>query len=420
MTERVGWYSIGINIFLTLLNLAISLASGSLAVAAEMIHNLVDLMASVAVLVGLKLSQRKSSDFPYGLYKVENVVSAGIALLIFITGYEIAHQAIFAEQMPITVSAWMVGGVFLSMFVPMAFSWYEMRMARAANSPSLMASAQEYRVHVFSSGIVLVALLGRLAGLHLDRIAALVVVVFVLKTGWELLSNSMRMLLDASLDAETLAKVRTIIEEQPGVVKVNSLTGRNAGRYRFLETEVALRVTDLERAHHISSAIEQAIREQVPYVERVLVHVEPAQKPVQRVALSLSDEHGTISHHFGTAPYFALVDVQVTDGVRLRQNTMLNPYRAETKQRGLNVARWLLDEKVDVVITGDDLHDKSPAYVLDSAGVTLILSHAANLETALAEWQTGESMLTTPTWQPDQGDRLDGDKTRLGQSEPLV
>jgi predicted Fe-Mo cluster-binding NifX family protein len=99
---------------------------------------------------------------------------------------------------------------------------------------------------------------------------------------------------------------------------------------------------------------------------------------------------------------------------------MLNPYRAETKQRGLNVARWLLDEKVDVVITGDDLHDKSPAYVLDSAGVTLILSHAANLETALAEWQTGESMLTTPTWQPDQGDRLDGDKTRLGQSEPLV
>ncbi len=36
--ERVGWYSVGINILLTLLNLAISLASGSLAVAAEMVH----------------------------------------------------------------------------------------------------------------------------------------------------------------------------------------------------------------------------------------------------------------------------------------------------------------------------------------------------------------------------------------------
>ncbi len=83
LLERVGWYSIGINIFLTLLNLAISIASGSLAVAAEMVHNLVDLMASIAVLVGLKLSRRESRDFPYGLYKVENVVAVSIALLIF-------------------------------------------------------------------------------------------------------------------------------------------------------------------------------------------------------------------------------------------------------------------------------------------------------------------------------------------------
>ena len=67
MVERTGWFSIGVNIFLTLLNLVIALASGSLAVAAEMVHNLVDLMASVAVLVGLKLSQRESRDFPYGL-----------------------------------------------------------------------------------------------------------------------------------------------------------------------------------------------------------------------------------------------------------------------------------------------------------------------------------------------------------------
>jgi divalent metal cation (Fe/Co/Zn/Cd) transporter len=50
MVERVGWFSIGVNIFLTLLNLAIALASGTLAVAAEMVHNFVDLMASVAVL----------------------------------------------------------------------------------------------------------------------------------------------------------------------------------------------------------------------------------------------------------------------------------------------------------------------------------------------------------------------------------
>jgi divalent metal cation (Fe/Co/Zn/Cd) transporter len=73
VASRVAWASIAVNIFLSLLNLAIALASGSLAVAAEMVHNLVDLVGSVAVLAGVKISERESQDLPYGLYKVENV-----------------------------------------------------------------------------------------------------------------------------------------------------------------------------------------------------------------------------------------------------------------------------------------------------------------------------------------------------------
>ena len=84
--EKWGWASIAVNVGLTLLNLAIAIPSGSLAVAAEMVHNLVDLVASIAVLLGLKISQRHSKTFPYGLYKVENVVAVGVAMLIFFTG----------------------------------------------------------------------------------------------------------------------------------------------------------------------------------------------------------------------------------------------------------------------------------------------------------------------------------------------
>ena len=40
--ERWGWYSIGVNVVLALINLAVARASGSLAVEAEMIHNVVD------------------------------------------------------------------------------------------------------------------------------------------------------------------------------------------------------------------------------------------------------------------------------------------------------------------------------------------------------------------------------------------
>ena len=62
--ERWGWYSIGINVILIVINAGIALASSSLAVEAEMVHNLVDLLTAIGVLIGLKLSTRKSKAFP--------------------------------------------------------------------------------------------------------------------------------------------------------------------------------------------------------------------------------------------------------------------------------------------------------------------------------------------------------------------
>ncbi len=55
----------------------------------------------------------------------------------------------------------------------------------------------------------------------------------------------MRVLLDASIDFETLDQVKRILEGHPMVVKVTSLIGRNAGRFRFLQTSIILRTGDL-------------------------------------------------------------------------------------------------------------------------------------------------------------------------------
>ena len=383
--ERWGWASIGVNVVLTLINLIIAAASGSLAVAAEMVHNLVDLAASVAVLAGLKISQRQSKDFPYGLYKVENVVAVGVALLIFLSGYEIAKEALLSSTQEATVEGWMLAGVVLSALIPLLFSRYELRAGRAANSPALIADAQEYRAHIFSSGVVLAALLGQLVGWPLDRAAALVIVVLIARMGWELLADGMRVLLDASLDPETLDQVRAIIQRQPAVVEVHALTGRNAGRYRFIEAEVGLRVRELEKAHQVSSAIASAIREQVPHVERALIHVEPADKPVRRLAVPLAASDGSVSQHFGTAPFFALRDVRVEDGALLEQRVVANPYAGDPRGRGLKVAEWLLEQGVDVLFTADDIRGKGPGYALGDAGVEVMITEAESVDEALAD-----------------------------------
>jgi len=383
--ERWGWGSIGINLILSLLNLGIAVASGSLAVTSEMVHNLVDLMASVVVLIGLKISQRRSKLFPYGLYKVENVVSVMLAGLIFFTGYEIVHEALFSYREQTIVNPWMLVGVLFSAVIPLIFSHFELRAGRAVNSPSLIASALEYRTHIFSSGIVFISLISYSFGINLDRIAALLVVFFITRTGWELLKDGMRVLLDASLDYETLAQVRQIIENDPAIVQIKTLTGRNSGRYRFLEAEVTLRIDDLKRAHDVSQRIEKAIRAEVPHVERVLIHYEPTVPIYRCYAFPLTTPDGSLSEHFGEAPYFELIRLRLSDREFEKEEVIQNPYRELSKAKGLRVAEWLVSQKVDRVVLKENLKGKGPEYVFADAGVEMIYTKAASVSSALDE-----------------------------------
>lgn len=382
---RVAWASIAVNILLCLLNLAIAYASGSLAVAAEMIHNMVDLAASLAVLAGVKISERKSRAFPYGLYKVENMVAVIVAMLIFFTAYEITKQAVSASGEPTTVNLWILGGVVLSAVVPLVFSIYEMRVGRMLNSPSLMADAHEYRAHVLSSGIVLVALVAQEINIPLDRYAALAIVFFIAKTGWELLSDGMRVLLDVSLDADTLEKVRAIILAEPAVTDIRSLVGRSAGRYRFLEAEVTLHVDNLEKAHAVSQRMEKIIRVRIPHVERVLIHFEPQVRSHLRYAAPLDDVEGTLSEHFGEASYFGLFTLRTADGLIERREILPNPHTQIEKAKGIRVAEWLVSFKTDIVVLRENLQGKGPAYVFADAGVRTWMTAQKTIAAAILE-----------------------------------
>jgi cation diffusion facilitator family transporter len=382
---RWAWYSIGINILLTGINLGIAVASGSLAVRAEMVHNLVDLLTAIAVLVGLKLSMRKTEEFPYGLYKLENVIAVGLALMTFLTAYEIARDALLTTAKVATVDPWMVGAIVAAAAIPLFFSHFELQAGRAANSPALIADAKEYRAHVFTTGVVLASFAGSWLDVSLDRAAALVIVVAISRTGWDLLVSGMRPLLDASLGPDTLLEIRRIIEAEPTVVEIEELTGRSAGRYRFVETRVRLRVETLERAEVVTQRVEVAIRRAVPFVERVLVHAEPVERRHWCYGVPLVETGGAVSDHFGEAPYLALVRLRVLDGAVEEKQIRANPFLAEERAKGIRVAEWLVANGVDVVLLRKGLGGKGPVYVFGDAGVETRLTQCKTLDEVIDE-----------------------------------
>jgi cation diffusion facilitator family transporter len=382
--SRVALLSLLVNLSLVGIKLLLSEISGSLALRADAVHSAVDVFGSTALILGIFISGRKSRSFPYGLYKVENLVAVIISLLLFFTAYEIGREAAIGTAASAAYGGWVLVAVAAIVPIPLIFGPYEMRVGEMYASPSLVADGRQFRADVLTELVVFAGLAGELVGLPLDRVAAAIIAVLILRAGWEILVSGMRVLLDASIDSATLRKIEAAIEAQPEVSTVEEVLGRNSGRYLFVEAKVAFRVTDLARAHQASQRIERDIREAVPNVDRVLIHGEPRPKTHLRYAVALADLEGKVSRHFGESPYFALVDLNLKERKVEGQTILANPYKDLEKGKGLKVAGFLLSHKPDVVVGGESLEGKGPGYALAEAGVETVRTESAYLQEVVA------------------------------------
>lgn len=384
-----------LNLVLAVSKYVVSRETDSLALTASVVDSMSDSLASLAVFAGVLLSSRRTPSFPLGLYKIENVISVVVAVFVFIAGYEIAKAAFTRTAAPLPGSPLAIGTMVANTVVVFAFGRYALHRGRVTGSPALIAEGHHRQADVLSSLAVLAALVAAAVGLHFDvlgitpdRLAAIAVLVFVARAGWGLLSDGMRVLLDAALPPEQLDEIRTVILADPAVVEVRGLYGRNAGRFVFVQATVTIRGEGLGRAHAISHRIEAEVRNAVPRVDRVVVHYEPASPDEITIAIPVSD--GTVSPHFGEAPAFAFVRCRRSDRSVLDSKTEENPHASASRGKGTGVARWLTGRGVDALIVGAELHGGNALPTLENAGVVVHATRLSDPEAAAREY-LGES-----------------------------
>jgi cation diffusion facilitator family transporter len=253
ISERTAWMSILTNIMLVSIKVTVTLISGSLAVKADALHSLSDVVSSGVILIGIKISKRTSRSFPYGLYKVENLVALATSLLILYAGYEILKEVFVGPDRPLPSRIPLAAiGITATILIAWLFSRYEFKKGKETGSPSLVADARHIWTDMLSSLIILASLLSSAIGLSLDKYAAVIVVLFISRSAFTIFFDAIRVLLDASLDHTSMNRIREIILADPRVVEINELWSRNAGRYKFVELDVTMRVKELEKGHIIS------------------------------------------------------------------------------------------------------------------------------------------------------------------------
>jgi len=383
VSERTALMGMALNFFIFGIKYVSASASGSIALKAEAFHTLADFIASLTVFVGLKIAKRKTKAFPYGLYKIENLMSVVVALVIIYSGYEIVLEAINAGATELKNSPIAIVSLVIAIIATYVFSRYERRVGKKINSPILLADSAHIHTDVLSNAVVLIAIITSLIGYQLDKIAAFIVAGFIFKTGVQMFLNGIRVLLDASLDHETLSKVEKIILETPQVIELKKLTGRNSGRFKFIEADIVLKAYYLEKAHFIVDGIEDRIKDKIKNIDHILIHYEPLQKEETVYAFPLTEDKALINSHFGESPYFMLIKFKVGETIASEVDIINNPYIKIEKGKGILAAELLTQNLIDYIILKNDFNSKGPAYVFSNSNTAIVVVDERTPEEAL-------------------------------------
>ena len=373
--EKAALISIGVTAFLVVIKYSVGTLSGSIALVADSIHSLTDVISSIGVFIGLRISDRKPTEaFPYGFYKAENIVSLFLALTILYAGYEIVltsigtDEEVILKNIPFALSV-----VLISLVSSLLLGNYKLKVGREENSPSLIADGKHSMSDALSSAVVFAGILGNYAGFYfLDPAAGILVSLFIFRSGYEILKDSIKVLLDASINYESLNQIREITSETHGVRKIRSLKARSSGKFIFIELEIETNLRDLEKAHQMSDKIEKKIKSAIKNVDRVLIHIEPEEKDFTRYAVPCIENNGLmsrVSEHFGEAEYFCIFDMHTENGDLTDMRFLKNPFATLERRKGLRVAELLVANRIDKLVTKESIAQKSAFYVLDDAYV---------------------------------------------------
>jgi cation diffusion facilitator family transporter len=390
-TGRAALISAASSAALAVAMIVIATVSGSIAVLAEGVDTIVDTVTSLALFIGLKLSGRHTKNFPFGLHKLENLIATGIGFIILISAYELARQSILRIIEGTTGSIVKPGLVLIVMAVAAAVkglnAWYKRRVARMENSPGLAADARHSLADL--AGVLAVILgvgLATLGVLHMDAAAALVVVLFLFWAGISVTFDGIKVLLDASVQPEILARARRIAEEHHGVKKVLKVEGRNSGRYRFLHLSLEPRTPNLSQASHVVQEIEDSIRNEIRNLDRVTIDLVAEEKKTIMCAVPIEGNGISLSLHFGNAPSFVLLEINPLTGEVIAREHLANPFIRLVKAKGLRAAEFLAGQGVDLLLVRQSLEGTGPHYALDAQGIVeIVRPQIANLGEAEKE-----------------------------------
>jgi cation diffusion facilitator family transporter len=283
-----------VGVAIAIAKIVVGAHAGSAAVTSDGLEAGGDVLSSGIVYAGLVLAAKPpDSEHPYGHGRYETLAGLAVGAILLLAGAAIFWHGYRTFSQTNRLPAYALYPLLASVVIKAVQSGAKFRVGRRISSSALQSDAWHDLTDLFSTFVALIAvslnLLNPTRFAAADHIGGILIGIIIFSLSIQVVHRTVDKLVDTMPNPGKLAEIRSVALRVPGALGIEKCFARPTGlRYHVdlhLEVDPALTVRE---SHDIATHVRGAIKDTLPWVADVLVHVEPS----PAVAVSETAPHG--------------------------------------------------------------------------------------------------------------------------------
>jgi len=279
---RATFMGMAVNVVLAGTKLAAGIVGHSHALIADAVESFADIFSSLVVWRGLVVAATPADeDHPYGHGKAEPLASAVVSIMLLIAAGWIALKSFSEIATPHLSPKLFTLAVLIGVIIVKEIMFrFVQREGRELDNSAVRTDAWHHRsdaITSFAAGVgISVSLIGGPGYEAADDWAAMAAACVIAWNGWRLLRPALNELMDTAPNQEVRAEIRRLAETIPGAAHVEKCFVRKMGYQYYVDMHVQVDpLMTVLQSHKIAHDVKNKIRDTMPAVSDVLVHIEP-------------------------------------------------------------------------------------------------------------------------------------------------
>lgn len=268
-----------LNILLSVIKVLLFVFTGSVSILADAINNITDSISSVVTIVGVKFSVKPADKkHPYGHGRIEYLAALIVASFVFVAGIEFVRVSYDRIINPKHINYSYISVALMLLSVGIKFYMAELykTVAKKIDSTPLLAQYKDSLGDVFITSVVILSILiYKFTGVVVDGYVGLLVSVFIIYSGYELIRDTLSDLIGQAPDENFVEEIERIMLSYDDILGIHDIVVTNYGpekTFVTLDAEISYDM-DLVDAHDLIDSAEREIKKKLK--ADITIHIDP-------------------------------------------------------------------------------------------------------------------------------------------------